>query len=1002
MPGPSDMPAQPPHPHPPPKPPLKSFGGYEIESELGRGGMGVVYLARQVDLNRHVALKMLSGHYGPDELRRFLAEAETAGGLSHSNIAQIYEVGEHEGAPFFSMEYVEEGSLADRLRKDLPPPKETAKLLIQVARALHYAHQNGVVHRDMKPANILLDQDGVPKIADFGIAKRLNEDSKLTRTGAVMGTPTYMAPEQAKGTSRHVGPAADVYSLGAILYEMLAGRPPFLPEESETAVTVRVLTEDPVSPAWHRPGVPRDLETICMKCLQKEPRARYPSAAAMAEDLRRFLDDESILAKPPNTVVRSVRWVRRHPWKFVTRALFAVLALASLLWLGRWILYERAWTEYAVSIISVRGGVEPLLRRTAGEAAQHQLSFRLTRQGWRGPITRVEAINAHGHPAAIRELFNWDALQTWFEGIAGMQKEDKRLEETVAIDYIFRDGQVAEATALDRNHNIIWRVLYDYPPRTESQQIVRARFMNLRGYDIGLASHAEFERDATGRESRVRFYSSSGQSKPNGEGVYGYSLERDSHGRVTRLMNLDPEGNPSPNRLGIGGLAMDYDPRGQLLRTTYLGVDGTPAPFNGVSLVADEYDGSGNLLHARFLDLNGKTVNSTNGIATIDYTRNDHGEATEVIQRLIKPDGTLDIAARMAVEYDDNGYPSDVRNLGKENQRTQFTHDQVGNVTEERHVDLDGKPVVGDKGWSIRRKSYGEVKDPPGWREEETYFDVNGQATYHKSGHHRTIVEFDRVGQLRLLVNEEHDPKRFSYYRYVTRPEFYTGGKWRRVVSRFEDKDGQLASSAGLAFTSIETLFDEEGREVTEWKRGCDVAELGSPVIRTDTEWYKSGAHKHLVRQAYDESGKPLATIISNGTAAHFEEDFDENDRLERIYETGFDEKMTGFSTREAKFNSAGLQSVTHKRSDGSVLASVDVYIRSVAPEQPKAAELRAGDQLIAANGKPVTSAYAWVAGGFPGGWIEVSRNGQRLRIDGFVPGKLGIGLEDRAPNRKQ
>ncbi len=171
MPDPGASGPPPPHlPKSPRKPPLKAFGGYEIEGELGRGGMGVVYLARQVELNRPVALKMLTGHYGPDELRRFLEEAETAAGLSHSNIAHIYEVGEHEGAPFFSMEYVENGSLADRLRKDLPAPNEVAELLIQVARALHYAHENGVVHRDMKPANVLLDQDGVPKVADFGIA----------------------------------------------------------------------------------------------------------------------------------------------------------------------------------------------------------------------------------------------------------------------------------------------------------------------------------------------------------------------------------------------------------------------------------------------------------------------------------------------------------------------------------------------------------------------------------------------------------------------------------------------------------------------------------------------------------------------------------------------------------------------------------------------------------------------------------------------------------------
>lgn len=984
-----------------PRPRVKTVGGYEIEGELGRGGMGVVYLARQIELNRQVALKMLTGHYGPHELRRFLEEAETAAGLSHSNIAQIYEVGEHEGAPYFSMEYVENGSLADRLRKDPPSPEDAARLLIDVARALHYAHQNHVVHRDMKPANVLLDQDGVPKIADFGIAKRLEDSSNLTVSGAVIGTPTYMAPEQAKGTSRHVGPAADVYSLGAILYEMLAGRPPFLPEESEVAITVRVLTEEPVSPAWHRPAIPRDLETICMKCLEKQPRDRYASAAALAEDLRRFLDDESILAKPPSTIGRSIKWVRRHPWKFVTSALLALLVMASLLWIGRWVLYARPTTEYSASLQPIRGGIENDLRLTASQAALREISFRLTRSGMRGPVTRVEVMNPRGHLAATREVFNRDALPNWFEGIAGMQKEEERFQEAVAINLTLNDGNVVEMTAVDRNHNIIWRIIYDNAGRVDNQRLVRARFMNLRGYDIGLASHAEIERDAAGREARVRFYSSSGQPKPNGEDVYGYSLERDGQGRVLRLINLGKEGQPDLNRLGIGGLAMQYDAKGQLLRTTYLGLDGKPQPYNGISSISDEYDAAGNILHIRFLDAGGKPVNSNARFAAIDFTRNERGETTEIIRRRAKPDGTFDIASRMAIDYDSNGYPSEVRSSGEVTERTQLAHDQVGNLTEERNIDLEGKPVVGPKGWSIRRKSYSVTKDPPGWREEETYFDVNGEKTYQKSGHHRTIVEFDEAGQLRLFVNEDHDPKRFGYYRYVTKPEFYAGGKLRRSVSRFEDKEGQLASNASLACTSIETEFDEEGREVTEVKRGCDVTELGSRVIRTDTEWYKNGTRKHLVRQAYDENGKELAQI-SNGNAAHFEEDFAENDRLERIYETGFDEKLVGFSTREAKFSNGGLQSVTHKRNDGSILPAVEVYIKFVVPEQPKAAELRAGDRLVVANGKPVTSAYAWVAVDFAGGWIEVLREGRRIRIDGFTAGKLGVVLEDRAPGAKK
>ena len=361
--------------------------------------------ARQITLNRVVALKMLTGHYGPDELTRFLAEAETAAGLHHTNIIQIYEVGEMEGAPFFSMEYVESGSLADRLRSGPIEEREAAQLLISVARALHFAHRNGVVHRDMKPANILLDPEGVPKVADFGIAKRLTANSALTLSGAVIGTPTYMAPEQAKGTSRDVGAAADVYSLGAILYEMLAGRPPFLPEESETALTVRVITEDPVSPAWHNPGIPRDLETICLKCLEKEPRDRYASAAAFAEDLRRYLDDESILARPPNTAVRTLKWVRRNPWKFVTRTFLVVAVAAGLVRLGQWELYQRPRFEYAERVDYVRGSLEPIATVTKDEASHRPAHLRLTRRGRWGPDHSgggLESARASGGPAQAR------------------------------------------------------------------------------------------------------------------------------------------------------------------------------------------------------------------------------------------------------------------------------------------------------------------------------------------------------------------------------------------------------------------------------------------------------------------------------------------------------------------------------------------------------------------------------------------------------------------------
>ena len=993
----------PPPPHPPTsprKPPLKAFGGYEIEGELGRGGMGVVYLARQVELNRHVALKMLTGHYGPDELRRFLEEAETAAGLSHSNIAHIYEVGEHEGAPFFSMEYVENGSLADRLRKDLPEPRDVAELLIQVARALHFAHQNGVVHRDMKPANVLLDQDGVPKVADFGIAKRLKDDTRLTRSGAVIGTPTYMAPEQAKGHSRHAGPAADIYSLGAILYEMLAGRPPFLPEDSETAMTVRVLTEDPVSPAWHRPEVPRDLETICMKCLQKEPRHRYASAADLAEDLRRFLDDESILAKPPNTVVRTVKWVRRHPWRVVAGALLALLAIAAVMQLSHWFLYTRPRTEYAAALKIVHGRTEPDTPLTAAEAGRREVSFRVTRKGWRGPVTRVEAVNPRAHPAAVREVLNYDAMRNWLEGLMGLQKLENRGRETTAIEFIETGGGGVEWIAYDRNQNINWRMLFEHDRAEGEAQLVRARVVDLRGYDIGQwPSRVEFRRDARGRDLSARFFNSTGQPATNEEGVYGYTLEWGADDRISRLINLGRDGNTAPNNAGIAGYVFTYNSRGQVAQTSYLGVDGKPTLYNGVAAMTAEYDAAGNPQHFRYLDPGGRPVNSSNGLSGVDYVRNAQGQTGEMIWLRLKQEGKLEAESKMAIEYDANGYASDVRSGGSESRRQQFAHDHVGNVTEERHVDLEGKPVLGANGWSIRRKSFTRTKDPAGWREEETYFGINGEKTYHKSGHHRTIIEFDEVGRIRLFVNEDLDRRQYNYYRYISISE-YEGGKTRRTLTRFEDSNGQLTADANVACHLIETLFDSQGREAREWRRGCKIEVMGSPVVRADMTWYESGTRKTLVRDNLDENEKPVP-YISTGTAAHFESEFDESGRSKHISERGFDEKVVGFSTREAIFAEGAVQSVTHKRSDGSVVGSVNVYIKNVNPEQPKAAELRAGDQLVASNGKPVTSAYAWVSVSFPGGSIEVLREGRRIRIEGFTPGKLGITLEDRAPAAK-
>jgi serine/threonine protein kinase len=301
-----------PPPLPTPAVPWPAVPGYEILEELGRGGMGVVYKARQVAARRLVALKMIRDGVlaGPEHRARFRIEAEAAARCQHPHLVRIYEVGEHAGLPFFSMEWAAGGSLDKKLAGRTLPPQEAAQLVRTLAEAVQYAHDKKILHRDLKPANVVLTDDGRPLITDFGLAKRLDSDTAVTPSQVVMGTASYMAPEQAEGGTRPVGPAADVYALGAILYELLTGRPPFRGATWQDTVQ-QVLANDPAPPTRLRPEVPADLETICLKCLEKEPEQRYAGAAELAEDLGRFRAGTSITAAPGNEFERQARWAAR-------------------------------------------------------------------------------------------------------------------------------------------------------------------------------------------------------------------------------------------------------------------------------------------------------------------------------------------------------------------------------------------------------------------------------------------------------------------------------------------------------------------------------------------------------------------------------------------------------------------------------------------------------------------------------------------------------------------
>ncbi len=304
---------------------LPTVPGYDIVGELGRGAMGVVYKARQKKLKRVVALKMVlaGSHASPDKLARFHTEAMAVARLQHVNIVQIYEVGEHDGLPYFSLEYVDGAPLDKKINRQPQRAQEAARIVESIARAMHFAHQRQIVHRDLKPANVMITVDGVPKVTDFGLAKAVECDDTHTRSGTILGSPSYMAPEQARGDIHAVGPLSDQYGVGAILYELLTGRPPF--QGASILDTLdQVQSREPVHPTQLAPSVPVDLETICLKALQKEPTKRYEDCGALADDVSRFLKGEPILARPVSNAERFLRWCQRNPR-------IAALSAASLL-----------------------------------------------------------------------------------------------------------------------------------------------------------------------------------------------------------------------------------------------------------------------------------------------------------------------------------------------------------------------------------------------------------------------------------------------------------------------------------------------------------------------------------------------------------------------------------------------------------------------------------------------------------------------------------------------
>ena len=466
--------------------------GYDLLGELGRGGMGVVYQARDQNLKRTVALKMiLSGAHASDEdMQRFQIEAEAVAKLQHPNIVQIYEVSEHEGRPYIALEFADGGSLGEKIAGKPQDEQESAQLIETLAGAMQLAHENDIIHRDLKPANILLTADGEPRITDFGLAKRMDEDSNQTKSGAVMGTPSYMAPEQAGGKSDTLGPATDTYALGAILYHMLTGRPPFQ-AATQLDTIMQVLTEEPVAPRKLNPVLTVDLETICLKCLEKDAHRRYGSAAALGEDLRRFLAGEPILARPVTVVERSWKWAKRRP---AVAGMISVIALAliSLIAGGLW---YNAQLQDSLVLAETRR-VEAQLAQ-AKEEKQRKLAeqnFELAREAvdkYMTDVSQSELLNAPNMGKLRNKLL--EGALDFYTKFSEQDSSDLNIQVRLAEAYRgaaavqYATGEYEEAKRLYQNAVTIYETLQAEPGTRKAAFMFRigSCYLRLARLEVG-------------------------------------------------------------------------------------------------------------------------------------------------------------------------------------------------------------------------------------------------------------------------------------------------------------------------------------------------------------------------------------------------------------------------------------------------------------------------------------------------------------------------------------
>jgi serine/threonine protein kinase len=767
--------------------------GYEVLGELGRGGMGVVFRARQLALNRIVALKMLRGGAtaGVEELRRFRREAEAVAALHHPNIIQIFEVGDTPDGPFFALELVAGGSLAERLSRGPMPPQETAALVETLARAVEHAHRQGLLHRDLKPANVLLmpdpgGQPAIPKVTDFGLAKRLDGQGNLTQSGALLGTPAYMAPEQAGGQSEQLGPAVDVWALGVILYECLTGVSPFLGKELMETLD-GVLNEEPVAPSRLNRQVPRDLETICLKCLDKDSRRRYASAGELADDLRRFQQWEPIRARRVGRLERLYRWTRRRPARVLAALLVLVVVGSSasgyLLWQdarkrsGRGVHQAAPPAHEHFAALAYRQGIpEGVGPLNDGEVAQAVRTFHVQRRG--DQVERIDVLD-RGDPTA--DPASWPEL-------LGLPPPAGLPPYRTTHRFSYEEGRLRRQEALDPSGQLLWSMTWESPdsvvlvdrrggPASEKRLDVRlswseegwpsgVHFVDRQGRAIvhpvagggrtfecdsrGLIVRVT-ESGATVKLTRTRTYDAQGRCTSEvfhhaaGEPAEKAGVHRQEYRfnspREVESVARDSRGQPTTGAsTGIHRAVVRHDERLRESEISFFGPSGQPAWHQSLkcSRLTTRFDESGNMMERS------SRVNLPDGTWALCRREDRDGRVLEETHYAAEgqPRNNADGWAKQACKCDPAGevservfYKADLEGRLKLWKR----EDGKGRVVEQVNLDKDGRPQQspeGCYGWTVRYDSYGN-------KIEDRSFDRDGKPTILTYGYHRWIDRFD-------------------------------------------------------------------------------------------------------------------------------------------------------------------------------------------------------------------------------------------------------------------